>query len=164
MWHFSITNLGRVDKVLGPQARGDDVDEAEIACGGFVVSGCQAARVLELVEAALDAVPEGVDVIVDRDLDLSPATHRNDRDAALGLGVLADAVGVVALVGDEHLRRGRVGVHHEVVALVVRDLPAGDLGRDREAFGIGAEMDFGREATFRAAKTLSLSPPFAPAA
>lgn len=156
--------LGRVDKVHGPQACRDDVDEAEIARGGLVVSGRQSAGVLELVEAALDAVPEGVDVVVDRDLNFSPASRRDDGGAAVGLGVRADAVGVVALVGDQHLWRGRVGVHHEVVALVVRDFPAGDLGGDREAFGVGAEMDFGREATFRAAKTLSLSPPFAPAA
>jgi hypothetical protein len=38
--------LGLVDKVPGPQAGGDDVDEAEIACGGLVKSGCQSARVL----------------------------------------------------------------------------------------------------------------------
>lgn len=140
------------------------MDEAEIARGGFVVSGCQATRVLELVEAALDAVSEGVDVAVDRGLDLSSATHRNDRDATFRLGVLADAVCVIALIGDENLRVWRVCVHHEVVALVVRDFPAGDLRRDREPFGVGTEMNFGREATFRAAETLSLSPPFAPAA
>ena len=140
------------------------MDEAEIACGGFVVSGCQAARILELVEAALDTVSEGVDVIVDRDLDLSSATHRDDRDAAIRLGVLADPVGVIPLVGDENLRFWRVGVHHQIVALVVRDFPAGDLRRDRESFRVGAEMDFGRDAAFRAAKTLALSPPFAPAA
>ena len=140
------------------------MDEAQIACGGFVVPGCQATRVLEFVEAALDAVSEGVNVVVDRDLELSSATHRNDRDATFRFGVLADAVSVVSLVGDENLRFRRVGVHHEIVALVVRDFPAGDLRRDRQPFGVGAEMNFGREATLRAAKTLSLSPPFAPAA
>lgn len=140
------------------------MNESEVACGGFVVSGSQASRVLELVEAALDAVSEGVDVAVDRDLDLSSATHRDDGDPAIRRGPLTDAVGVVALVGEKNLGGWRVGVHHEVVALVVRDFPAGDLCRDGEPFGIGAEMDFGREATFRAAKTLSLSPPFAPAA
>lgn len=106
----------------------------------------------------------GVDVVVDRDLNLSSASHRDDRDAAVRLGVLTDAVGIVSFVGDENLGVRRVGVHHEIVALVVRDFPAGDLRRDREPLGVGAEMDFGREATFRAAKTLSLSPPFAPAA
>ena len=140
------------------------MDEAEIARGGFVVSGCQAARVLELVEAAFDAVSEGVDVVVDRGLDLSSATHRNDRDATFRLGILADAVGVVSFVGEKNLGIWRVCVHHEVVALVVRDFPASNLRCDREPFGVGAEMNFGREATLRAAKTLSLSPPFAPAA
>lgn len=160
----TLERLGRVDKVSDPQSQGDDVDEAEVACGGFVVSGCQAPRVLELVEAALDAVSEGVDVVVDRGLDLSSTTHRNDRDAAIRACVFTDAVGVIAFIGDENLRVRRVGVHHEIVALVVRNFPAGDLRRDREPFGVGAEMNFGREAAFRAAKTLSLSPPFAPAA
>src|SRR5258705_1133451 len=140
------------------------MDEAEIACSGFVVSSCEAARILEFVEAAFDTISEGVDVVIDRDLDLSSASHRDDCDAAFGLGMLTDAVGIVSFVGDENLGGWRVCVHHEVVALVVRDLPAGDLRCDGEPFGVGTEMDFGREAAFRAAKTLSLSPPFAPAA
>src|SRR4029434_314067 len=115
---------------------------------------------LELVEAALDAVSERVDVAVERDLDLSSAPHRDDRDAAFGLGVLPDAVGIVTFVGDENLGIRRVCVHHEIVAFVVRDFPAGDLCRDREPFGVSAEMNFSREAAFRSAKTLSLSPPY----
>jgi len=77
-------------------------------------------------------------------------TFRPLRDgcAALGLGVGADAVGAVALVGDKNLGVGRVGVDHEVVVLVVRDFPAGDLGGDQEAIGAGAEVLFRREATF----------------
>ena len=35
---------------------------------------------------------------------------------------------------------------------------------DRQALTVGAKVDFGREATKRAAKTLVLSPPFAPSA
>ena len=140
------------------------MDEAEIACCGFVVSGCQAPGVLEFVEAALDAVSESVDVVIDRGLDLSPVTHWNDRDAAVGFSVLTDAVGVIALVGDENLWFQCLRIHHEIVALVIRDFPAGDFRRNRKPFGVGTEMNFGREATLRAAKTLSLSPPFAPAA
>lgn len=35
--------LGRVDKVSNPEADGCEIDEAEIAFGGFVISGRQAA-------------------------------------------------------------------------------------------------------------------------
>lgn len=35
--------LGRVDKVSDPEADGYEIDEAEIAFGGFVISGRQAA-------------------------------------------------------------------------------------------------------------------------
>ena len=36
-------DLGRVDKVSDPEADGCEIDEAEIAFGGFVISGRQAA-------------------------------------------------------------------------------------------------------------------------
>ena len=47
------------------------MDEAEITGGGFVVAGRQPSRVLEFVEAALDAVAQGIDVAIDRDLNLA---------------------------------------------------------------------------------------------
>ena len=37
------------------------MDEAKIAVGGFVVSGCEPSGVLELVEAALDHVAQGIE-------------------------------------------------------------------------------------------------------
>lgn len=41
--------------------------EGEIAQGGFVVSGGEASGVLELVDAALDTVAQGIDEVVDGD-------------------------------------------------------------------------------------------------
>jgi hypothetical protein len=38
-----------------------DLDEAEITRRGFVVSGRQLSRVLQLVEVALDAVAQGLE-------------------------------------------------------------------------------------------------------
>jgi len=140
------------------------MDEGEIACGGFVVSSGEASSVLESVEATLDPVAEGVDEVVDGDLDFAAAAHGNDGNAASFFDVGAQAVGVIALVGDKHFRVGRFGVHHEVIALVVRDFSAGDFRRDREPFGVRPEVDFRGEAALRAAETFFLSPPFAPAA
>lgn len=36
------------------------MNESQVACGCFVVAGCQTAGAFEFVEAALDAVPQGV--------------------------------------------------------------------------------------------------------
>lgn len=140
------------------------MDEGEIACGGFVVSGGEAACVFQPVDAALDAVAQGVDEVVDRDLDLAALAHGNDGNAAAALDVGTHMVGVVAFVGEKDLGIGCGRIHHEIVSLVVRDLAAGDLRRDRQAVGVDPEVDFRGEAAFRAAETFLLSPPFAPAA
>ena len=150
--------------MLCPEAQRDDMDESEIAGGGFVVSSSEASRVFQLVEAALDPVPQGVDEVVDWDLDFAALAHGNDWNSAALLDVGAHVVGVVSLVGKEDLGIGRACIHHEIVALVVRDFSAGELRGDRQAFGVGPEMDFRCETAFRAAETLFLSPPFAPAA
>jgi hypothetical protein len=39
----TLADLGCVDKVSDPEADGCEIDEAEIAFGGFVISGRQAA-------------------------------------------------------------------------------------------------------------------------
>ena len=103
---------------------------------------------------------------VDNGLDLSIALGRDDRGDAAILQVCEDGVGVVALVAHEHLGlRPRLG-HDRRLALDVGDLAAGEDHRDRQAQAVGPQMDLGREATARAAKTLVLSARFfwAPAA
>lgn len=124
------------------------MQEARVAVGGFIISGGDAARVFQLVEATLDAVSQSVDELIDSDLHLASAAHRNDGDAAFGFHVVANAIGVIALVGDQHFGFRPFGVHHDVVALVVRDFAAGDFRRDREPFAGDAEMNFCRKATF----------------
>ncbi len=44
-----------------PEAGGDDLDEAEIARGGLVSPGGDATGVFQTVDAALDAVAQGMD-------------------------------------------------------------------------------------------------------
>jgi len=94
---------------------------------------------------------------VDNGLDLSVALGRDDSDDALGLKVGQDGVCVVALVAHEHLRlRSRLG-HDRAISPDVRDFAAGQDHRDRQAQAVAPQMDLGREATARAAKTLVLS-------
>lgn len=101
------------------------MQEAGVAVGGFIVSGRHAPRVFEFVEAAFDAVSQSVDVLIDCDVHFAPAAHRNDGDAAFRLQIVADSIGIIALVGDEHFRFRSFDVHHDVVALVIGDFAEG---------------------------------------
>lgn len=147
-----------------PQADADDVDESEEADGGLVVTRCQSAGVFEAIEAALDEVSQRVYHGVDRALDLAVPAHRDDRDTALRLDGLANAVRIIASVGDHDPWHRQVVGHHQIIAGVVGGLARCDLGSHGQAGAIDPEVYLGREATFRTAKILFRSPPFAPAA
>lgn len=102
---------------------------------------------------------------VDDGLDLSVSLGRDDGDDASGLQVGQDEVGVVSLVSEQDAGLWTGLVHDRGVAFYIGDLPAAQRDRDGEALSVAAEMDLGREATARAAKTLVLIPFFsAPAA
>lgn len=117
-----------------------------MAVCNFIRSDGDALWVFQLVEPVLDSVPKTIDVLINCTLHFAAAAHRADGDAASLFHIFANPVGVVAFVGDPHFRFWSVGVHHEVVALVVRDFPAGDFRRDRKPFAIGAEINFCRKA------------------
>ena len=93
---------------------------------------------------------------VDDGLNLAVALGRDDGGDAALLQVSEDGVGVVALVAHEHLGLGSRLGHDRRVSLDVGDLAAGQDHRDRQAQAVGPQMDLGREATARAAKTFAL--------
>ena len=102
---------------------------------------------------------------VDDGLDLAVPLGRDDGGNASRLQVGQDEVGVVSLVGEQDSRLRAGLVHDRGIAFHIGDLTAAQGDRDREAQSVAAEMDLGREATARAAKTLVLIPFFsAPAA
>ena len=102
---------------------------------------------------------------VDDGLNLAVSLGWNDSGDAPCRQVVADEVGVVSLVGEQDAGLGPWLMHDRAVALHIGDLAAAQRDRDREAQSVAAEMDLGREATSRAAKTLILIPFFsAPAA
>ena len=124
------------------------MDEAEVAVGGFVVSGCQPAGILEFVEASFDHVAQGVDRGIDWQLDQAVALGRDHRGAAALLHIFANEVSVIALVCEQHLGRGSVGIHDRQIAFVIGDFAAGQGEGYGQAQRIDAEMDLGRKATF----------------
>lgn len=68
--------------------------------GGAVVKGCDAAAVLRRLDAALDAVAQGVEGVVDRSQEQVAALGRDGLLAAAIAQVVADGVASVAAVGE----------------------------------------------------------------
>ena len=122
--------------------------EAEVAVGSFVVAGSQSPGIFELVEAAFDHVAQGIDCGIDGKLDQPVPFGRDHRDAAAPFHVVANEVGIITLVGEEHPGRWPMGVHDRPIALVVGDFTARQSKGYGQAQRIDAEMDLGRKATF----------------
>jgi hypothetical protein len=124
------------------------VDEAKVAVGGFIVSGCEAAGIFKLVEAAFDPVAQSVDCGIDGKLDQSVPLGWNHRDTAALFHIFTNEVSVIAFVGEEDLGLWPVGIHDRQIAFVIGDFAACQRTRYGQAHRIDAEMDFGRKATF----------------
>lgn len=140
------------------------MEEAEIALGGLVVTGGKAAPVLQLVETAFNPVPEGIDVAVDGDWGLPVSACWNDWLDASGGHRFPDGIGIVTPIRAQDLRLRSEGSHERQGASIIRGLPRGDVDSYGETGAVRAEMDLCRGVPSRAPKTLSWSPPLAPAA
>lgn len=124
------------------------MDEAQVAVGGFVVASRQPPGVLELVEAAFDHVAQGIDGGIDGQLDQPVSLGRDHGRAAAPLHIFANEVSIIALVGQQHLRRWPIGIHDRHISLEVGGFTPGQRHRYGQAQRIDAEMDLGRKATF----------------
>ncbi len=99
--------------------------EAEVAIGGFVVSGCQSAGVFELVKAAFDHVTQGIDVGIDRQLDEPVALGRDHRSAAAPFHILANEISVIPFIRQQHLGCWPIGIHDRQITFEIGDFAAG---------------------------------------
>ena len=75
------------------------MDSAKEVAGDPVVTGCEAAAVLEATEHTLDGVAALVEFHAKAAFPQAVALWRDVRDRTLALDQLADAVGVVSTVG-----------------------------------------------------------------
>ena len=82
-----------------PEADRSDIYEAEEAFGCFVIAGCHAPSILQLVEASLDQVSQPVEMPIQTNALLSGLSHWDHRSNAAVVQVGANAVGVVTFVG-----------------------------------------------------------------
>ncbi len=130
----------------------------------MIVSGGDAPAVFEPVEEALYPIPGGIQGAVDRVLNMAVLLGRDLGRAASSANLVSDSVAVIALVGQHDLEVGVMLGHEVGKSRTVVRLARRQQERDWKTLSVGPGMDFGREATARAAKSLVLSPPFAPAA
>ena len=130
-----------------PEADGCDVDEREVAFGGFVVAGGDAAGVLQLVEAALDEVAQPVEDAIHCHTQLAVFPHGDHRQHIARLHGLANIVRVVAAICQQDGRLWQVVCHDQIEAEIVRRLAGRDLRPHGQAGAVDAEVDLGRETT-----------------
>ena len=135
---------------------------AEIA-RELIVSSGDTAEVLESAEAAFDDVSALVEAFVEGMDDDTVGLIGDDRRGATLDDVGAQAVAVVALVGDEGARGGSL-CPHVGRGGDVGILAGGKMKNDRPAAPVAQAMDFGRAAAARAADGLIFFPPFPPEA
>lgn len=131
--------------------------------GELVVSGGDAAEVLQPAEAAFDDISAFVGAFVEA---MDDDTVRFIGDDGLGAATndfAAKVVAVIPFVGEEraHGRRERqnIGRYRDIGIL-----PWGQMQDNRPAERIAQRMDFCRAASARAADGLIVLPPFPPEA
>lgn len=93
--------LGRGLNCSQRNAHGGKLDEGEEGGPELVVAGGDAPELLQLVEEALDLVAVAVERLAPAEALLAVRCVGNIRDGALRSDQRPDAVGVVALVGDD---------------------------------------------------------------
>ena len=140
------------------------MEHAEEAFSELVVAGCDGAVDFEMADHALDAVALPVEVLVPADRLFAAGARRDDGADPARLEVGADGVAVIAFVGDHGFGPGLRQFDQRVVGGAVRRFAAGEVEGDGAAAGFSETVNFTGEPAPRAAKSLSASPPFAPAA
>ena len=131
--------------------------------GELIISGGDAAEVLEPAKAALDDISAFVSAFVEAMDDDAVGFVGDDGLGAATYDFAAKVVAIIPFVGEEraHRRRERQNIWRR------RDIGIvawGQVQDDRPAERIAQRMDFCRAASARAADCLIVLPPFPPEA
>lgn len=118
---------------------------------------------LQLGEKPLDQIALAVKPLAKAGLPIAVTLRRDVWRGILILDQLADAVGVVGLVGQNYGARAEV-VEQRVGDLPIERLPGGQAEPDREPRRVDDNVDLGREPTSAATETMIWTPFFAVAA
>jgi site-specific DNA recombinase len=127
-------------------------------------SGSEKVRFCHLRKEYFDPVAQPVQLAVERDRLLAHRVGRDHRQDTSQQQFLPQPVGIIAHVPDQAARAGgkvvdQIGEGAGLVGLAGRE----DEG-ERQAAGIAAQVQLGREPAARAAQRLTVLPPLAPAA
>ena len=95
------------------------MDEAKIACSGFVVSCCQSSGTFEFVETPFDLIAQGIEETIKRDWLLAVSPSWNYRSTALIGDVFANVIRIIATIGEKHLGWRQFTITKQVKTLVV---------------------------------------------
>lgn len=134
----------------------------EVLCE-FVVPGGDTAEVLELAGEALDKVALAMEHLAEAGLPLSIGFGRDVRHGALRLNQIADAVGVICLVGQDD-GAGIEAIQQPICGRPVMCLTCCQGEPDRESLSIDDSVDLGRESASGTTKAMISIPLFAVAA
>ena len=131
--------------------------------GELVVSGSDAAEVLEPAKAALDDISAFVGAFIEAMDDNAVGFVGDDRLGAAANDFGAKVVAVISFVGKERAH-GRRECQNVRRGSYIGILTGSQMQNDRPAERIAQRMDFCRAASARAADCLVVLPPFPPEA
>lgn len=150
------------------------MDHGEVVGGDLLISGCDAAELLQAIDQALDGVAGPVSGPVHQGAGFLAGWLRNDRADPAATQIGADGLAGVGAVGDDAFgslpwpptRRSadRHRFHQRRQRALVGGLAGAQYEGERQPVAVGTQVDLRREAAARAAKRLGQLPPFAPAA
>ena len=139
------------------------MDSSQEIPGELIVSGGDAAEVLEPAKASFDDVSAFVGAFVEAVDDDVVGFVRNDGLGAATYDFSAKVVAVIPFVGEERAH-GRRKCQNIWCRRDIGILAWGQMQDDRPAERIAQRMDFCRAASARAADGLIVLPPFPPEA
>jgi hypothetical protein len=145
-----------------PYSHRSEENETKEVRGGLVVAGGHTPVPLYLAEEVLDEVSSPVELATELAL-VVPIRFRRDYDFhAPLLDLVDDSIRIVALVGDEALALRRRYESRRLGDVV--DVPRREMDVEGTTETVHESVDFGGETSARASNTLTLGPPFPPAA
>jgi hypothetical protein len=119
--------------------------EAKEAGGGLVVSGGDAAKQAQKAHHALDAIAPGKAAMIERARGFAVGLPWDDGARAAQMQLCAQAVGVMAFVGEKLARRGLAKREQVRRGGDVGGLAGRQVQGERQAVRVRQDMDLGRE-------------------
>ena len=113
--------------------------------GAAIIAGSEASKMLQFIEAALDAVALAVERLVVANASFAAAVGRDHRLHAGRLDGVADGIAVIGFIGDD--RTALNAAQHRFGGTALMHLTTGQPDPQRPAEGVGQQMDLGGQSS-----------------